>query len=94
VRTASALLLLAGWSGKAYNVDYDAVPQWVEKQCATNTIPDGERIFVFRWAPPRYAAIVRFQRFWPINEDNQPNLDGSCNRESVGVGERISGNNK
>ncbi len=52
----------------ASKVDYDSARKWVEKQCATNTIPENERMFVFRWVSPRYAAIVRFHEGITLRE--------------------------
>ncbi len=69
----TTLFVLAGWSANAQNDEYafdpyDQSRHWVEKQCATNTVPEDERIFVLRWFDPRYAAIVRFHKGITLRE--------------------------
>jgi hypothetical protein len=53
-------VLLAWTSASAGEPNYDSGRKWVEGQCISNTIPQDERIFVFRWVAPRYAGIIRF----------------------------------
>ena len=64
----AVLFMVTCLSCRASRVDYDSARTWVEKQCATNTIPEVERMFVFRWVPPKYAAIIRFHQGITLRE--------------------------
>ena len=45
-----------------WHLDYFSGRKWVEQQGLTNTIPQGERLFVGRITSPRVANIIQFHK--------------------------------
>src|SRR5690242_19176035 len=65
--------LLVCTSVQASHLEYFGCRKWIEQQCATNTTPQDERLFVGRMVSPRCASIVRFHRGITLREI----IDGS-----------------
>jgi hypothetical protein len=53
---------------QALDWNYFAARKWVEEQCGTNAPPQPERLFVGRFASPKYAAIIPFHRGMTLRE--------------------------
>jgi hypothetical protein len=52
----------------AMSPQYYSDRKLVEELCSTNTIPKGERIFLCRAGPQKYAAIIRYHQGITIRE--------------------------
>jgi hypothetical protein len=69
MRVLFAACVLLGWaSASAGGPNYNSGRKWVEDRCAANTIPQDERIFVFRWVAAKYAGIMRFHEGISLRE--------------------------
>jgi hypothetical protein len=64
----TVLVFLTWASAQGTELDYFSGRKWIEQQCATNTTPQGERLFVGRMHSPRYADIVQFRKAITIRE--------------------------
>jgi hypothetical protein len=64
----AACFLLVCTSAHAMQPEYFSSRKWVEHQCVTNTTPQNERMFVGRFWPPKYAAILRFHKGITLRE--------------------------
>jgi hypothetical protein len=61
-------VLLVCTAVQAAGLKYFGCRKWIEQQCATNTTPQDERLFVGRILPPTWASIVRFHRGVTLRE--------------------------
>jgi len=62
----SVLLVCA--AVQAAGPNYFGCRKWVEQQCATNTTPQDDRLFVGSILPPKCASIVRFHKGISLRE--------------------------
>ena len=61
-------ILLVYTAVQAAHVDYFGCRKWIEQQCAADTTPQDERLFVGRMVSPRYAGIIRFHKGITLRE--------------------------
>jgi hypothetical protein len=64
---AISLMLTCFWV-HAVQPSYSSSRTWIEQQCSTNTPVEANRIFVARFGPQRYAAILEFHQGMTLRE--------------------------
>jgi len=47
---------------------YTPMRDWVEKSCATNTVPKDERVFIGHGSAPDYATMLRYHKGISLRE--------------------------
>lgn len=77
-------LFLVCTAVEAAHLDYLGSRKWVEQQCAADTTPQDQRLFVGRFARPKWARILRFHHGITLREiiDGTP-LKGKALRVCV-----------
>jgi hypothetical protein len=73
MRLLTISVLLICTAAHAAHLEYFGCRKWVEKNCATNTTPQDERLFIGRMVPPKCASILHFHEGITLREI----IDGS-----------------